>query len=93
MERSWDGLENFEYDVDRTAFLHRLTSGVAKVLQKKNPVELDLSEHVSSCNVLLVGRCLVYGKERVYKSFGAKILDVKKRNTANSILLTQYWQR
>ena len=33
MERSWNGLESFEYDVDRTAFLHRLTAGVAKVLQ------------------------------------------------------------
>ena len=63
---------------------------MAKVLQKENPVELDLRENASSCNVLSVGRCLVYEKERVYKSFGAKILDVKKRNTANSILITQY---
>ena len=53
MERSWNGLESFEYDVDRTAFLQRLTAGVAKVLQQKTTVELDLSEHVSSCNVLL----------------------------------------
>ena len=93
MERKWVGLENYEYDVDRTAFLNRLTSGVAKVLQKENPVELDLRENVSSSNVLSVGRCLIYEKERVYKSFRAKILDVKKRNTANSILITQYWQR
>ena len=93
MERSWDGLENFEYDIDRTAFLHRLTSGVAKVLKKKNPVEIDLSEHVSSCNVLSLGRCLVNEKEKVYQSFGAKILDVMKRNTGNSILLSQFWQR
>ena len=87
MERSWNGLESFEYDVDRTAFL------LAKVLQQENPIELDLTEHVSSCNVISLGRCLINEKEKIYKSFAARILDEKKRNTANLILLSQYWMR
>ena len=46
MKQSWNDLEGFEYDLEKTAFLQRMTAGVTKVLQQKNPIELDLSEHV-----------------------------------------------
>ena len=36
MKRSWDGLECYEYDLEKTAFLQRLTTGVTKVLQQKS---------------------------------------------------------
>ena len=93
MKRSWDGLECYEYDLEKTAFLQRLTTGVTKVLQQKSPIELDLSEHVTGCNMITLGRCLNTNKEEIYENFASKIRDKKKRDTANSILLSQYWMR
>ena len=89
----WDGLECYEYDLERTDFLQRLTTGITKALKHESPVELDLSEHVSGCNMISLGRCLNTKKKVLYDSFASKIMDKKKQNTANSILLTQYWMR
>ena len=93
MKRSWDGLVCYEYDLERTDFLQRLTTGITKALKQKSPVELDLSEHVSGCNMISLGRCLNTKKKVLYDSFASKIMDKKKQNTANSILVTQYWMR
>ena len=43
--------------------------------------------------MIRLGRCLNTNKKVIYDSFASKIMDKKKQNTANSILLTQYWMR
>ena len=71
--------------------MQRLTTGITKALKHESPVELDLSKHVSGCKMISLGRCLNTKKKVIYNSFASKIMDKKKQNTANSILLTQYW--
>ena len=93
MKRSWDSLQWYEYDLEKNNFLQRLTTGITKALKQDSPVELDLSEHVSGCNVISLGRCINTKKKVLYNSFASRIMNKKKQNTANSILVTQYWMR
>ena len=93
MRRSWDNLQCYEYDLEKNNFLQRLTTGVTKALKQDSPVELDLSEHISGCNAISMGRCINTKKKVLYDSFASSIMDKKKRNTANSIFITQYWMR
>ena len=56
-----------------------MTTGVIKTLKCDSPVELDLSEHISGCNAISMGRYINTEKKVLYDSFASSIMDRKKK--------------